>query len=246
MVSVSDFRLFLGFSVEGSGSRGLITLRRKPPIPQPQDKRPIEIPKNTSFYANNIRFYNDEPSTISESADFIPLLVQSRDDEGFKANLPPNQEWTTDLNTIDAITIENTQAFSGATDKVPGQYSYGVGELNQSNAQLQRALDVGKGKLLKELGLSNSEEDQNDFTTWLQSDPEIREAQMVLGMWYLQQNTSQSLRYSVPMIDTKFPDQEKYFRWRDFPGIMRQVRGLISHRRKVEAFMPTLEEATSA
>lgn len=246
MVTLRDFREFLGFSIEGSGSRGLITIRRKPPIPQ--DKKSIDIPKNTRFYSNNISFYNPERTILSESSDFIPLFIVTNT-KGEDSNLKPNQQWKTSLPSwiTEMITIENTQAFSGGIDELPGQYFGGVGEVNLFDNQIQRALDVARLQLAKELGITESNEDTSNFELWLQDDPCIREALMMIAMYRLQQNTTQSLNYNVGYSrGGSFPEQEKYFRHRDFEPLMRQVRGLISHRRNVSAFMPTLDEVSGA
>lgn len=237
MVSIRDFRLFLGYGVVGSGSVGLITVRRKPPIPQP--KRPIEIKENTQFYSNGIRFFNPELATISESADFVPVVVKTND-LGIKTNLKPNQEWTTSLyQGVDEVTIENSQSFSGGEDEVSGMYPYGTGNLNIQDNQLQRSLNVAKIELAKIIGIQDSEEDETNYDSWIMDDPSVREGLMMIAMYRLQNNTTQSLQFNPPLSgESSSPAREKYFRHKEWKPLVEQVTQLVAHRRNVLAFMP--------
>ena len=226
MLTVSDFRLYLGFFLAGKKAFGVLTIR--PSNPSDPNRRPVDIRQNSNFTTKNIIFYNPEPAVLSESADFLPLTVQSRD-QTESANIPAGQHWETPIRDI---AVTNTTSFQGGRTEVPGFYPQGIASFNVTEAQLERALSVGRFELRKLLGLKESE--QLDET----NDMGVREGLMILSNFFLEQNTMSELKYNTSRSEGAFPEKVKFPRPDLFKKIVRMVLNVAGHKRNVSAFMP--------
>ena len=228
MLKIADFRLYLGFFLEGKRAVGILTIR--PKTPSDPHREPVDIPKDSIFTTNNLRFFNPEAATLSESADFLPLATQSID-QSEDANVPAGQVWVT---PIQNIVVTNDTLFQGGRSAKPGMYPTGVSSVNITDSQLERALSVGRFQLRQLLGLN--EADQLDEI----NDVGIREALMILSNFFLEQNIMSELKYNVSRSDGPFPEKTKFPRPDLYKKIVLLVLNLAGHKRNVSAFMPAI------
>lgn len=227
MVSVDSFRSFLGLNMRGQRAVGLIKITPTQSASDP-DRRPLDIPQEARFFSNNQAFFPPDPAELSESADFVIVALQSINLSS-DANIPANADWTTNLKG--KITLSNDAPFSGGQTETPGQYPRGIQKTGLSEAELQASIDVARAQLRKLLGLEKT--DNLDET-----DPLVRQAICIYGMWFLECNTINELSYTVPLSSGTSPQKTKYFRERLFKAVITQVLSLCGHLRKVKRFMP--------
>ena len=225
MVTLQQFSTFMGLgqkSAPSVKSYGLLVITKGPTLLN----RPLIIPKGTLFDTSETaqRFETVEANTISESASFLPVGVRARAG-GERGNIPANQTWSSPQ--IGSVTATNPQAFSGGINskpEVPGYFPQRGAGKGPSPAQMQIALDTGHAMVESVLRLDP------DTTFESQIDARVTSAILISSLWFLENNTVQTLETVRPSLHSVAPTERRIFKDRLYKPIMAIVTNLCSHK----------------
>lgn len=233
MITVDNFSSFLGLGKAPSPAKkavGLITVTQLNPSTS------LDIQQDTQFiHVSGAKFRSTELVTISESQSFGIVALQA-EEGGVLGNIPAgdNSDWTSQIPSIE---IQNQNPFTGGVDEqatIKGLYPNRGQFAGYSPEMLERALNVSKAVVRGLIGLQPDEElDETDVR--------VCEGVYLLAMYRLQNNWSQVLEYPLKSQDEASPLQTKRFMDRLYNPLLKQVIGLISHKRQVKRFIPSVE-----
>lgn len=160
MVSVQDFRDYMGYfrdPEDAKGSIGLLLLTRTNPT-----GTVVPIPSDLIYMASGQSFNqaNRDVTEINESQLFVEISVQARH-AGPSGNIDADQVWTTNQNVN--FTATNPNPFSKGQDAK--LYIHGIAPLSTegwafSNERLQGSLNVGMAVVRQLAGDSTTSDNE--------------------------------------------------------------------------------------
>lgn len=222
MITVLEFRQWLGYAFGGSPGRkavGLLRFTKRAGF----ENMAFTIEKGQTFSAGGFKFETVEGWQISESrTDPLEIAVQSVLLTA-RANIPANANW--DSEPIIGLAKTNDSAFTLGRDVVeskPGTFPDSE-ELGPQDSILEFHLNAAKKVCWADMALSPDD-------TFPEEDERVREAVYLLAMYRLENNTTQGRSTTAP--EAQIPDiqQQIYFRAKVYGPLMQQVRRLLSHR----------------
>lgn len=218
MISIDDFRRFLGFSTRdtpGQKAVGILKVSRA----DQSSTNIINIPaQEWSAQGTGKTFDSTESRIINQSQKHIEIGIQARL-VGASYNLAAGQNW----GIMDGILVTNENPISGGKDVIKGQAGMfpDNADLGPADSRLQACIDLGKDFARRIIGLKPTED--LDETNIL-----IRECVFLIGMFRLQQNTSQGYSVPIPSGQPVSKQSEVYFRHQIYQPLIRQCQGILS------------------
>jgi len=226
MISVEDFKRFLGFSLpadSGSPSFGILQFQKT------LATATITIKAGAMFSTDKgLAFIiPDGPWELSESrpiSDPLPIGAESRL-PGIKYNISANQNWK---GPFDSFSVSNPNDFTQGRDPLPAT----AGLYPESSAprppdsRLQSCLDVGTAFIRSMLGLKSGED--LDQTNSL-----IKEAIYLVGSFRLSNTQFQTLEYPVPSQNSLNAQVTAMYRDRSYAPLLNEVKNLLYATGKV-------------
>ena len=225
MISVEDFKNFLGYqidAIEAKNSLGLLVLTRTNPT-----GTVVPIPSDLVYMASGQSFVqaNRDVTEINESQLFIEVSVQARH-AGLASNIEADQVWTMDQ--VVSFTASNPNSFSEGQDakpEVPGVAPMSLDSHGHDDDRLQACINIGKA-IVRQLAGDSTTGDNELF-----ANPLLKEAVLLVAMYRLQNiNTAEvSSSFGDGGLSTTVT---QLFRDRSFLPLMTQVETLISQSGK--------------
>lgn len=219
MLSISEFKSFMGYSTggsEGSPAYGILVITKA----DSSDQSSYDFPADGQWSpsGSGLNFYNPDRWTLSESARHIEIGVQSKT-RSSRYNIEANLQWPPQQ----GIVITNPAAFTQGADPTPASPGLYPGLKSPPDVRLQSAIDTGKGICSNMMGLKEGDDFPDD-------DPLVKEAVFLLGAYKLQNTHFQQLVAPVSSASPTAPMTTVLFRDRTFKPLMNQVFQLLSHR----------------
>lgn len=244
--NIENFKDFLGYNytVPASRARGSVTITRV------SNSDVLNIKTTDEFRHRGLNFVLTLPLQIPANSVPITVKVISRE-TGPKNNLPASLEFTlfqapkTDRFrvpppspvAVEGLTIRNAEAFTGGMDERKVGEISGIidGKINvDSDVILQLHLDTGIAFIKRYLGYEQTEA-LPDF-------PEIDSSVYLISQYYLNNRMVQErqTQFKTPK-DTFSETLKRKYRDNVLYSVLQQIDTMISHHRRVGAFIPSGE-----